>query len=51
MTPGTIIVLAIVVIIVGAVVAKLVRDKRRGVSSCGCGCDACGVGCNDTKKT
>lgn len=40
---GTIVVLAILIVIVGAIAAKMIRDKKNGVHSCGCGCDGCGA--------
>jgi len=41
MSTGTIIVAAVVVAIVALIIVKMVRDRKRGVSSCGCGCDGC----------
>ncbi|MGN0521596.1 MAG: FeoB-associated Cys-rich membrane protein [Eubacterium sp.] len=38
---GTIIVCLVVVAIVGLVIAKLVKDKKQGKSSCGCSCANC----------
>lgn len=38
---GTIIVFAILVIIVGAIIYKIYRDKKQGKSSCGCNCASC----------
>lgn len=38
---ASIIILLVVVIAVGAVVFKMVRDKKRGKSSCSCGCGGC----------
>ena len=48
---GNIIVLAILAVIVAAAVFKLVRDKKKGKSSCGCGCENCGMSesCNTRK--
>ena len=40
---GTMIVLAAVTVIVAAIVVKMVRDRRRGKSSCGCGCESCAL--------
>ena len=38
---ATLAVLAILAVTVAAIVVKLVRDKRAGKSSCGCGCADC----------
>lgn len=40
---GSIIVLLAVVAIVTLVIAKMIRDKRRGKSSCSCGCGGCAM--------
>jgi hypothetical protein len=52
---GTIVVLLVVCVLVGLVVAKMIRDKKSGKSSCSCGssCSSCGGGCgccNSCKK-
>ena len=41
MNAGTILVGVVLLIIVGGIVLKLVREKKQGKSSCGCGCDCC----------
>ncbi len=38
---GTAIVLLVLVLISALIIIKLVRDKKAGKSSCGCGCAAC----------
>ena len=38
---ATIIVTAILLIVIAAVIVKLIRDKKRGRSSCGCQCANC----------
>lgn len=38
---GTIVISLIILLIVSSIIAKLVRDKRKGKSSCGCGCENC----------
>ncbi|MGN0623603.1 MAG: FeoB-associated Cys-rich membrane protein [Oscillospiraceae bacterium] len=38
---GTVAVALILVVIVGAVIYKMVSDKRKGKSSCGCNCGCC----------
>ena len=48
---GTVIVSLILAAAVAAVIVKLIRDKRRGRTSCGCGCDRCpsANGCRKNK--
>ena len=43
--------LAILVAVV-LVVFKMIKDKKNGRSSCGCGCESCGMkgSCHKTKK-
>jgi len=38
---ASIVILLVVVIFIGAVVFKMVRDKKKGKSSCSCGCGGC----------
>ncbi len=40
---GTIIVSLILILIVAAIVAKMLKDKKAGKSSCGCGCSGCAM--------
>jgi hypothetical protein len=40
---GTIIVGAILLCVVGLSIRKLINDKRKGNSSCGCGCSNCAM--------
>ena len=40
---GTIIVLLIVAFCVALVIRKLVRDRKKGKLSCGCGCASCAM--------
>ncbi|MCD7812257.1 MAG: FeoB-associated Cys-rich membrane protein [Ruminococcus sp.] len=49
---GTIIVGLIVFAIVALVVIKMVRDRKQGKSSCGCGCEHCqnSQSCHGSKK-
>ena len=42
---GTVIVLAVLVVIVGLIVAGMARDKKNGKHSCGGDCSSCG-GCS-----
>lgn len=41
MNLATIIVFLVVALVVGLVVFKMVRDKKKGKSSCSCGCGGC----------
>lgn len=38
---ATIIICAVLLLIVAAILAGLIRDKKKGRSSCGCGCANC----------
>lgn len=40
---ATIIISAVLIIMVAAVIASMVRGKRKGRSSCGCGCAGCAM--------
>lgn len=40
---GTIIISAVLAVVVAAVVVGMVRNKRKGKSSCGCGCAGCAM--------
>lgn len=43
---GNIIVGAVLVAVVCAIIFRLVKNKKTGKSSCGCGCSGCGSACN-----
>lgn len=49
---GTIITGIVVLVIAGSIIFKLIRDKRQGKSSCGCGCENCANSayCHSSKK-
>ena len=49
---GNIVVLAIIAVIIALIIAKMIRDKKKGKSSCGCGCSRCPSAeiCHDNKK-
>ena len=48
---ATILICAALVAIVAAVIAGMVRNRKQGVSSCGCGCSDCPMsGSCHTKK-
>lgn len=38
---GTIITAAVLLAVVGLIVRSLIVNKKKGKSSCGCGCDKC----------
>lgn len=40
---GTIIILAVVAFIVGLIVRSMIKNKKAGRSSCGCGCSTCAM--------
>lgn len=40
---GTIIVCAVLIIVLAAVIAHLIQNKKKGKSSCGCGCAGCAM--------
>lgn len=40
---ATIIISAVLLFVVAAVIASMVRGKRKGKSSCGCGCAGCAM--------
>lgn len=41
---GNIIAIVILAAIVAAIVINLIKQKKRGKSSCGCGCSTCPMG-------
>lgn len=43
---ANIIIIAVLALAVALVIRKLVRDKRAGKSSCGCGCSNCSGACS-----
>ena len=40
---ATIIISAVLLLVVAAVIISMVRGKRKGKSSCGCGCAGCAM--------
>lgn len=40
---ATIAVSAVLAAIVAAVIVKMIKDKKEGKSSCGCGCEGCAL--------
>lgn len=49
---GTIIVSAVLLAVVAAAIASMVHGRRKGKSSCGCGCAGCAMNgaCHSEKK-
>ena len=47
---GTIIICAVLIAIVAAIIAKLIKDKKNGVSTCGCNCAHCAMAGSCHKK-
>ena len=49
---GTAIVIIILALIVGLIIWRMVKDKKAGKSSCGCGCASCPMSgqCHSKKK-
>lgn len=43
---GSIAVLVIIAALVAVVIAKMIKDKKEGKSSCGCDCSSCGGACS-----
>jgi hypothetical protein len=48
----TIVVLAVIAAVVTLVIVKMVKDKKRGKTSCNCGCSGCPYqkSCDKDKK-
>lgn len=48
---ATIIICAVLIAVVAAIIVSMVRDKKKGKSSCGCGCAGCPMSgsCNSKK--
>ena len=40
---GTVIVAAIVAVVCGLIIWRLIANKKAGKSSCGCGCQGCAM--------
>ncbi len=49
---ATIIISAVLVLVVAAILVSMVRGKRKGKSSCGCGCAGCAMNgaCHPAKR-
>ncbi|MBR3932381.1 MAG: FeoB-associated Cys-rich membrane protein [Clostridia bacterium] len=52
MNISTLIVLAVIVIISGTIIARGIINKKRGKSSCSCGCGGCAMAdvCHKNRK-
>ncbi len=40
---GTILITLLIVLIVGGIIFSMIRNKRKGRSTCGCGCANCAM--------
>lgn len=40
---GTIVVCALLAVVLGAIAVKMIKDRKQGKSSCGCGCAGCAM--------
>ena len=47
---GTIVVLAVLILIVAGIIRSMIKTKKQGGSSCGCGCSGCS-GCSSCDST
>lgn len=49
---ATILILVVLATIVAAIIAHLIRNRRKGKSSCGCACQSCPMegACHSEKK-
>lgn len=47
---GTIVIGAVLAAIVTGVIVKLIKNKKNGKSSCGCGCEHCPSSCACRRK-
>ena len=43
-----IIVAAVLIVLIGAAIYKVVSDRKKGIGSCGHRCDGCSSGCSTT---
>lgn len=41
---GTIIISLVLLAVVGSIIAVMIKDKKKGKSSCGCSCGSCPMG-------
>lgn len=40
---GNILIILVLIAIVSSIVIKMVKDKKAGKTSCGCGCESCAL--------
>ena len=40
---ANIVIVLVLLLVVAGIIAKLIRDKKKGRSSCGCGCEHCAM--------
>ncbi len=48
---ATIVVALVLAVVVGAIVVRMVNNKKKGKSSCGCGCGCSGCAMKDACHT
>lgn len=48
---ATIVILTVLVLVVAAIVFRMIKDHKRGKSSCGCGCANCPMSGECHRKT
>ncbi len=49
---GTVVVCAVLVLIFAAIAVKMIKDRKQGKPSCGCGCAGCAIQgkCHETNE-
>lgn len=47
---ATILISFLLIVVVGIIIVKMVKDKKQGKSSCGCDCGSCGACCGKGTK-
>lgn len=49
---GNLIVCSILLVVMGAIIVRMVKNKKEGKTSCGCGCGSCAISdsCHAKKK-
>lgn len=43
---ATIIISLVIIALIALIIIKMIKDKRSGKSSCGCGCEHCNMACH-----
>ena len=49
---GSILVVTVLTVIIALIIIKMIKDKKSGKTSCGCGCSNCAMreSCHSSKK-